>query len=108
MVSRNRGHPEKNMSAYIIAEVTVNDAGQYEKYKPLVAPTLVPYGGKYIARGGAAQRLEGGRAAARMVIIEFPDAQKARAWWESEEYAAAKGIRQAAADTDMILVEGLE
>lgn len=96
------------MSAYIIAEVTVNDAEQYEKYKPLVAPTLAAYGGKYIARGGAVQTLEGGGGTARTVIIEFPDAQKARAWWESEEYAAAKRIRQAAADTRMILVEGLE
>jgi len=41
-----------------------------------------------------------------MVVIEFPDATAARAWWESEEYAPLKEMRRAASDTNIVLVEG--
>jgi uncharacterized protein (DUF1330 family) len=40
-------------------------------------------------------------------MLQFPDAAAARAWWSSPEYAPAKALRQACAETDMLLVEGL-
>jgi uncharacterized protein (DUF1330 family) len=42
------------------------------------------------------------------VIIEFPFLEKAKAWWTSEEYAAAKSLRQANAKTKMIVVKGVQ
>ena len=95
------------MAAYIIVEVEVRDAARYEDYKRMVPPSLDPYGGKFLARGGAAETLEGDWSPKRMVIVEFPSAERARAWWASEEYAAAKALRQATASTRMILVEGV-
>jgi uncharacterized protein (DUF1330 family) len=41
------------------------------------------------------------------VILEFPSAERARAWWASTEYAEGKALRQATAHTDMVLTEGL-
>ena len=94
------------MSAYLVVEIEVRDAGRYEDYKRMVPPTLAAYGGKFLVRGGAVETLEGEWSPKRMVIVEFPSAERARAWWASTEYAEAKALRQATADTQMILVEG--
>ena len=95
------------MAAYIVVEVAVRDAVRYEDYKRLVPPTLEQYGGRFLVRGGAAETLEGDWAPGRVVILEFPSAEKARQWWGSAAYAPAKELRQATAHTQMILVEGV-
>ena len=96
------------MAAYIIVEVDVRDASRYEDYKRMVPPTLAEYGGRFVVRGGAAETLEGEWAPGRIVVVEFPSAERARAWWGSPEYAPAKELRQQTAHTRMILVEGFE
>ena len=95
------------MAAYLVVEITVKDAVTYERYKQLAPPSIAAYGGRYLVRGGKTETLEGEWQPARFVILEFPSVQQARAWWESPEYAEAKALRQASADTEMILVEGL-
>lgn len=95
------------MAAYIVVEVDVRDKERYEDYKRLTPPTLAQYGGRFVVRGGAAETLEGDRSPGRVVIVEFPSAEQARAWWGSDEYAPAKALRQATARTRMILVEGV-
>lgn len=94
------------MAAYIIAEVDVQDPELFEKYKQLVPPTVAAYGGRFVVRGGAVERLEGEWSPARVVVVEFADAAKAVEWWNSPEYAEAKLLRQRSARTEMILVEG--
>jgi uncharacterized protein (DUF1330 family) len=94
------------MSAYIIVDIEITDPVQYETYKQLAAPTVAQYDGRYVVRGGAVQILEGGRTPGRLVVLEFPTAERARQWWESEEYAPAKAMRHASANSEMILVEG--
>ncbi|MDX1529079.1 MAG: DUF1330 domain-containing protein [Gammaproteobacteria bacterium] len=94
------------MAAYIIVQVNVNDSKRYEDYKKMVPSTLEPYGGRFLVRGGKVQNLEGSWDPARMVIIEFDSVERAKAWWGSNEYAEAKVLRQATADTEMIVVEG--
>ena len=44
----------------------------------------------------------------RLVILEFANADDARAWWASPEYAEAKALRQSCAETEMVLAEGVE
>lgn len=95
------------MKTYIIVDVTITDIGRYEDYKKLTPASLVPYEGKFIVRGGQAETLEGTWKPGRVVVLEFPSAQKARAWWASEGYAPAKALRQSASVTQMILVEGI-
>lgn len=94
------------MPAYVIVEITVLDPAKYDRYKELAPPSIAAYGGRYLVRGGASEPLEGGWTPARLVILEFPDAGRARAWWGSPEYAEAKALRQSAAHTEMLLVEG--
>jgi uncharacterized protein (DUF1330 family) len=94
------------MPAYIIVDVTVENAENYEDYKKLTPASIAAYGGKFIVRGGKTETLEGDWQPGRFVIIEFPSLEKAKAWWASEEYAPAKSLRQANAKTKMIVVEG--
>jgi uncharacterized protein (DUF1330 family) len=95
------------MPAYIVVEVEVNDPERYENYKAMVPPSLVAYGGRFLVRGGKVEALEGDWAPKRFVMVEFPSLEKAKAWWNSAEYAEAKALRQATAKTQMIVVEGV-
>lgn len=95
------------MKAYIIVDVTAHDVDRMEAYKALTPASLVPFDGKFVVRGGAAEVLEGDWNPKRVVILEFPSVERAKAWWSSDEYAAPKAIRQAAAVTNMLLVEGV-
>ena len=94
------------MPAYVIVQVTVNDSVAYEDYKRMVPPSLAQYGGRFLVRGGATTTLEGTWSPKRIVILEFPSAERATAWWASPEYAEAKALRQRLAHTEMLLVEG--
>lgn len=95
------------MRAYVIVNVEVLDAGRYPEYTTQVPATLAAYGGKFIVRGGKAERLEGTYEPKRIVVIEFPSAEQARAWWSSAEYAGPRALRQTLANSDLILVEGV-
>lgn len=95
------------MSAYVIVDVKVRDVDKYEAYKQLVQATVEAYGGRYLARGGRTRTLEGDWSPTRLVILEFEDVERARAWWASEEYREPKALRQAVSDTQMVVVEGV-
>lgn len=94
------------MPAYIIVEVDVADPVRYEDYKGMVPPSLASYGGRFLVRGGNVETLEGDWSPKRLVVVEFPSKERAKAWWDSPEYAEAKALRQATAGTQMIVVEG--
>ena len=94
------------MPAYVIVEVDVHDPAEYENYKKLTPPSLVPFGGKFVVRGGKAELLEGDQQPARIVVVEFPTLEKAKQWWNSAEYAPGKKLRQRIATTRMLVVEG--
>ena len=95
------------MAAYVVTEIEVVDRERYEAYKQIVPPSIAAYGGRFLVRGGVTETLEGAWSPKRFVIVEFPSAAQAKAWWGSAEYAEAKALRQAAARTQMILAEGL-
>lgn len=95
------------MPAYVIASPTISNPKAYDEYKALSGPSLVPYGGRFVARGGEIAVLEGDWNPERVVLIEFPDMAKARTWYASPEYAKARAARAGAADMRMVLLEGL-
>lgn len=95
------------MAAYVIVDIEVTDPVRYEEYKRLAETTVMAHGGRYVVRGGQVQTLEGDWPTHRLVMLEFPDAGAARAWWDSPEYRPARQLRQATARTRMILVGGV-
>jgi uncharacterized protein (DUF1330 family) len=94
------------MAAYVIVDIGIEDPVQYEEYKRLAGPTVTASGGRYIARGGKVTTLEGDWRPGRIVVLEFPTAEKAKAWWDSPDYRKARAIRHACAKSRMIIVEG--
>ncbi|MDQ6603482.1 MAG: DUF1330 domain-containing protein [Chloroflexota bacterium] len=95
------------MAAYVIAQVDVTDPERYQDYIKMVPATVAQYGGTFIARGGNAEVLEGDRQLPqRLVIIEFENRERAKAWWASEEYRDAKALRQATSNGTLFLVDG--
>ena len=95
------------MPVYVIADVRdVRDVDALLEYRRRNTDAVAKHGGRFVVRGGEATVLEGEWPTQRMVVIEFPDADAARAWWESEEYEEIKPLRRGASDTNIILVEG--
>jgi uncharacterized protein (DUF1330 family) len=94
------------MPAYLVVNIEVHDATRYQEYIKGVTPTIEAFGGKYLARGGKVEVFEGEWKPNRMVIVEFPSAEKAKAWWNSAEYAGLKAIRQSCSHGEIVLVDG--
>lgn len=94
------------MAAYVIVEIETADAALMAEYRDLARPIVEAHGGRYLARGGATVTLEGGWDPQRVVILEFPSVDAARAWWESDEYAPLKAMRHRAGTSRMLIVEG--
>ena len=94
------------MPAYLIGLIEVTDAKQYSQYTQRTPEVIAKFGGRFIARGGKTVTLEGTDEKRRVVILEFPDLRRAREFYHSEEYQQVKGLRQAAAGAQFILVEG--
>ena len=94
------------MPAYIIVNVTVLDQILYDEYKSMTLETILAYQGKFLARGGRTEVLEGDSSPGRVVILEFPTYELAKEWWASDAYAGPKSLRQQSAHTNMILIEG--
>ncbi|MFB2567295.1 DUF1330 domain-containing protein [Rhizobium sp. IMFF44] len=95
------------MPAYIISDVTVSDAGAFQTYRTRAAASIAQYGGRYLARGGPIEQLEGDWLPQAVVIVEFSDIEQARAWYRSPEYAHALDIRDEALSRNLILVDGV-
>jgi uncharacterized protein (DUF1330 family) len=94
--------------AYVVADIEVLDAEAYEDYKRLSTAAVETYHGRWLVRGGEVEELEGDWRPHRIVVLEFDDADAARRWYDSPEYAEARAVRQRAARSSMLLVEGVQ
>lgn len=95
------------MAAYLVVDTLINNNDEYDKYKALAKPIAEKFGGIYRARGGELEILETDLwTPTRVVIIEFPDMQSARAFANSPEYAPVQKIRHANAKTTLLIIDG--
>lgn len=94
------------MTAYVVVDINVTDPAGYEEYKKLAPPAVALYGGKYLARGGRTETLEGGWSPSRLVILQFDSVEQAKAWLNSPEYREARELRHKTATTNMVVIEG--
>ena len=95
------------MKAYVIVNVAVRDPERYKDYVKAATPTVAAHGGRYVVRGGRAERLEGDVQVNRIVVLEFPSSAQAKGWYESPEYRDALAIRESCATATLIVVEGM-
>jgi uncharacterized protein (DUF1330 family) len=98
---------EDEVAAYVIAHIDVKDPVRYQDYIRMSPISIAKFGGRFIARGGKTEVLEGSWVPKRLVLLEFPSVERAREWWDSEEYAPAKALRQATSCGELIIVDGL-
>jgi uncharacterized protein (DUF1330 family) len=99
--------PPASKKGYWIVQV---DAPDPEAYKPYLAANQAPFGkfgARYLVRGGPCEVMEG-RARSRIVVLEFPSYDAARACYRSPEYQAAKKLREGVAEADVIVIEGYD
>jgi len=83
------------------------DPGKLDAYVRQVGPVVEKFGGRYRVLGGPATVFEGDWSPAYPVIIEFDSAERARAWYESDDYRDLKALRQSAVKCNGVLIEGL-
>ena len=96
------------MSAYVIFDVDIRDAAQYQQFMQGVKPALEAAGARYLARGGAHQVHEGDWAPRRIVLIEFPSLAAWEAFYNGPTYQGLKGIRDECSSARLVSVQGIE
>jgi uncharacterized protein (DUF1330 family) len=95
------------MPAYVIVNVRVRDPERYRDYAAGTPAAIARFGGRFLVRGGEVDVREGSWSPERVVVLEFPDREAARAWYESDEYQALLAVRQEAAEAELVIVEGV-
>jgi len=95
------------MATYLISDITVRDRTAFEVYRTRAADTIHTYGGRYLARLGEVQVFEGLWKPNMIVIVEFPDLERARVWYHSPQYALALEMHDKALSRNLILVDGV-
>ena len=96
------------MSAYAVAHMRrVTMGPPIVEYLERIDATLAPFGGHFIVHGGDFELLEGGWPG-NLIVIEFPDREQARAWYNSDAYQAIVTLRTDNSDSDVIMINGVD
>jgi len=94
------------MAAYLIANLQVHDAQGFARYGALVEVMIARTGGRYLVRGGKLEDVEGQMGLTRLIVLEYPDMASLRAFYFGEDYKPLLAMREAAATSQVTLVEG--
>ena len=95
------------MAAYVFADVHIQDPAAFDEYRQRVPASIAAHGGRYLVRGGNVEVLEGEFDARRIIILEFPNMEAIRTWYNSVEYQELLRSRDRAAKTLLITIEGV-
>jgi len=91
----------------MIVRVQVNDPEGYAAYTALTPAIVAAHGGRFLVRCPSPVTLEGPPEHQRVVVVEFPDEEHARAFYNSAEYQAAKAIREPHSEAQFLMVPGV-
>ena len=92
--------------AYLVVDARSSDPQAMQRYRELAQVAVAHFGGRYLVRGAPYEVLEGSDwRPQRLVVVEFPSLEKARGFYDSPEYRAAREARAGVSDFDMLLVE---
>ena len=95
------------MAAYLLVNIEITDPAGFEEYRKSVSATIAAYGGRYLTRGGPTEVLEGDWVPKRVVILEFPDLARLKAWYNSPEYRPLMDIRKRTSKGDFVVIDGV-
>ena len=91
---------------YVVANIRVTDQVKFQEFSGMAGAAIKKYGGKVLARDPDADRLEGD-VSGIVMMIEFESKEAANVFYHSEEYQAAKAVREECSDTDFMIIEGV-
>ena len=94
------------MKAYVVALETIHDQAMFAEYAKHVAATLLPFEGRFVARGGKFTVLEGEWQQPRTVIIEFPTREAAQGWYDSADYQKIITLRHKSSSGNLVILDG--
>ena len=92
---------------YLVANIRVTDKEKFQEFSGMAGPVIQKFGGKVLARGPGAERHEGSLSGVVM-MIEFESKEIAETFYFSDEYQAAKAVRDACSETDLMIIEGAD
>ncbi|HEY5739564.1 MAG TPA: DUF1330 domain-containing protein [Gammaproteobacteria bacterium] len=96
------------MSAYVLAQIQINDTEKYQDYLAGFMPIFKRHGGELLATSkNPTIVVEGSWAYPATVIMKFPSVKAARAWCDDPDYKALAEHRHASADANLVIVEGI-
>lgn len=100
---------EGKMVAYAVVAIDeITNPDGYQEYRNGVLQTIEKYGGRFVVRGGETEFMEGDQRPSRIVVVEFPDMERAKSWYNSTEYAPLAALRQRNSRTGFFaLVDGV-
>jgi uncharacterized protein (DUF1330 family) len=95
------------VSAYFVVELEITNMEAMAPYRDAVGATLTQYGGRFLARAGATELIEGGPEPKRIVILEFANAAAIKRWYNSPEYQKILPNRFENSHARAFIVEGV-
>ena len=93
---------------YVIFTSEIHDRERYDRYLEKAVPTILQYGGRPLVACDGPEVVEGRWDGSRVVVLEFDSRDAARRWYNSPEYQAIIGERQASAEAKVAIVGGFE
>jgi uncharacterized protein (DUF1330 family) len=97
-----------DMPAYVIFDVEIHDAEQYQEFMNAVKPELEAAGARYLSRGGAHTVYEGDWEPRRIVLLEFPSVQHWESFYNGATYQGLKAVRDACSSARLVGVDGTD
>ena len=94
------------MKAYLVLDLSVNDFAGFRKYIAEIPAFIARHSGRYLVQGAQPTTIEGDWKPDRLVIIEFPDREKAEAFLGDREIQDLFKLRHATTTSKLVLADG--
>ena len=94
------------MSAYIIVRIEVTNPEAYQEYASQTVAIAESFGGRFLVKAGAYEQVEGS-GPDRHVVIEMPDVETAKAFYNSDVYQVILPLALNNSNRDLVIVEGV-
>lgn len=95
-------------AGYTVTTIVVTDKDKYKDYARGAFPTMKKHRCEVLIDDRDTILLEGEWASKRTIVLKWPSKQAALDWYNSPEYQAVVGLRHEGAQTNLVVVEGLE
>lgn len=96
------------MTAYLVLDFSVTDLPGFMPYVQQIPAFIEKHGGRYIVRGVEPAVMEGDWTPERMVILEFPSSDHARAFLADPEAQDLFAVRHRTTVSKLVLVEAAD